>query len=164
MQIVEVRQAVGAIYPQNALAPGTPTELKSWTLIENSPLYATDACRAAFIKSPISRLNSELGIQITAELQCLKKRKQVHQPGRKKYIFLKNALLFTKVPIRPTKTRSSLCIYLWLFFSSSLYLFIYLNVHTFRAEHCCSISPYLFFWPSVLFGGEVACVNRGAPK
>lgn len=58
--------------------------------------------------------NSVLGLQIMPELQCLKgkergKKWSVHQPGKKIFIFLKieNALLFTKVPIRPTKTGGS---------------------------------------------------------
>lgn len=79
------------------------------------------------------------------ELRCLKKKKKkksVHQPGKNIYISekkTKNALLFTKVPIRPTKTGGSYVsvfdLQIFFFFIS----FIYLNVHTFCAEHCCSI-------------------------
>lgn len=64
----------------------------------------------------------------------------MHQPGKNIYISEKNenALLFTKVPIRPTKTGGS---YVSVFDLQIFFFipFIYLNVHTFCAEHCCSI-------------------------
>ena len=72
-------------------------------------------CREAFITEVFDFMaNSVLGLQTMPELQRLKKKKKkesVHQPG-KIFIFLtnKNALLFTKVPIRPTKTGGFLCI------------------------------------------------------
>lgn len=71
-------------------------------------------CRAAFITEVFDfTANSVLGLQIMPELQSLKEKtqkKEISASSRKKiFIFLKteNALLFTKVPIRPTKTGGS---------------------------------------------------------
>lgn len=70
-------------------------------------------CRAAFITEVFDfTADSVLGLQIMPELQSLKKQtKKKNQciKQEKIFIFLKteNALLFTKVPIRPTKTGGS---------------------------------------------------------
>lgn len=67
-------------------------------------------CRAAFITEVFDfTANSVLGLQIMPELQSLKKKKISASSRKKIFIFLKteNALLFTKVPIRPTKTGGS---------------------------------------------------------
>ena len=68
-------------------------------------------CRAAFTTEVFDFMaNSVLGLQIMPELQCLKKRKE-NSASSRKHIYIseekKNALLFTKVPIRPTKTGGS---------------------------------------------------------
>lgn len=67
-------------------------------------------CRAAFITEVFDfSANSVLGLQIMPELQSLKEKKNQCINQEKIFIFLKteNALLFTKVPIRPTKTGGS---------------------------------------------------------
>lgn len=68
-------------------------------------------CRAAFI-SEVFDFRGQFCAWPTNNARIAmfkkKKKKSVHQPG-KIFIFLKNenALLFTKVPIRPTKTGGS---------------------------------------------------------
>lgn len=80
-------------------------------------------CRAAFITEVFDFVaNSVFGRRIIPELQSLKT-ESVHQPG-KIFIFLKNenALLFTKVPIRPTKTGVS---YVSVFDLQIIFLYIF---------------------------------------
>lgn len=105
-------------------------------------------CKAAFITEVFDFMaNSVLGLQIMPELQCLekkRKKKSVHQPGKKKIyiyiIFLKNenALLFTKVPTRPTKTGGSyVSVFDLIFFF--LYIFYLLECAHILCKHCCSL-------------------------
>lgn len=89
-------------------------------------------CRAVFITEVLDFMtDSVLGLQNNARIAMLKKisiyiqkKQTVHQPG-KTFIFLtltQNALLFTKVPIRPTKTAGSRVSVFDLEMCSSFYL------------------------------------------
>lgn len=88
--------------------------------------------------------NSVLGLRIMPELQCWKK---ISASTRKIFIFLKNKKKRKKEmhsysqKCQSDQQRLEVLMYLSLTYRLffSLYLFIYLNVHTFCAEHCCSI-------------------------
>lgn len=112
-------------------APAQQTqELKSW-IIEHQELSSTwQMCRAVFRTEVLDFMtDSVLGLQNNARIAMLKKisiyiqkKQTVHQSG-KTFIFLtQNALLFTKVPIRPTKTGGSRVSVFDLEICSSFYL------------------------------------------